>query len=481
MPTALDAVIYTRVSQDKSGRKDSVDQQEAELRTFAAEEGWRVVEVFTDNHRSASEYSTKGRPGLDELERYIRANHVDVLAIWEASRLARSMQVAIYFRDLCRNTGVKIWYSEKLYDMANADDRKHFTDDMADAEHESAKISKRTLRAVRARARAGLPHGKQLFGYTRVYDEISRELVEIIEAGEQAQLLREMASRVLEGESCYGIAQDLNERGAPAPSGEGWHPTNVTRLLKNPAYAGKRVLQGKVVSDGNWPAIFDTATYDRLASILGDPARSTRREGGVRYLLTGIMICGVCGGRIGVIKQRGGYLAYCCVGKPGAKKSDQRFCTARKITDVDAWVELVVIERLGKPDAIAAFDRDDEAGVASINDELAGLRARLDAFYDSAARGEITPSALARIEGQLLAEVEKLEGQRRALAMPSVLRGLDLTSVEAAWNLWPLHTKRAIIRELFEIKLHPVGRGARRFDPATVSVRLYSEQSQPDD
>src|SRR5664279_3765212 len=109
-------VIYTRVSQDKSGGERSVREQESELRATVDEEGWRIDAVFSDNDRSASRYATKDRPGLVQMEKHLRNSPVQTLAIWEASRLARSMSVAIYFRDLCRMHGIKVWYGEKLYD-----------------------------------------------------------------------------------------------------------------------------------------------------------------------------------------------------------------------------------------------------------------------------------------------------------------------------------------------------------------------------
>jgi len=50
----LRALIYTRVSKDPKGRGRSTREQETECRQVCDDAGWDVVEVVTDNHRSAS-------------------------------------------------------------------------------------------------------------------------------------------------------------------------------------------------------------------------------------------------------------------------------------------------------------------------------------------------------------------------------------------------------------------------------------------
>ena len=472
-------VLYTRVSRDFTRKNESTSQQEVELREIGAEEEWNILRVFRDNDRSASEFARKDRPGFVEMDDYLRVTEaVDAVAIWEASRLARTMAAGIAFRDMCKARGLQVWFGGSYYDMKNPDQRKQFTDALVDAEHESAKSSKRIKRAVRARANQGRPHGKQVYGYTRMYDPSTTELVAVVENPEQAEVLRAMSARVLAGESCYSIARDLTARGIDAPRGATWHPTNVARLLKNPVYAGKRVLNGSVVADGIWPAIFDDITWHRLQALLHDPARTSRREEGVRYLLTGIATCGVCGGSIGTAKQRGGYRTYICTGKQATPDmpNPPRFCTARKVDDVDAWVEAVVIEKLSDPDVVAAMIGGDahDAEVADLTDQINDVQARLDTFYDQAAAGAITALALARIEPTLLGEIASLERARAKLRIPAAIRSVPLDQVEDHWLDWPLRTRRGVIRELFDVQIKPCGKGRRKFDPRYVPVALKS-------
>jgi site-specific DNA recombinase len=77
--------IYTRLSQDRDGTKESADRQERDCRDIAKREGVPSVEVFRDDDRSA--YNGKPRP---EFERMLRELHrFDVLIYWKTDRLVR--------------------------------------------------------------------------------------------------------------------------------------------------------------------------------------------------------------------------------------------------------------------------------------------------------------------------------------------------------------------------------------------------------
>ncbi len=89
----------------------------------------------------------------------------------------------------------------RLYDPAVARDRRSLLEDAVDAEYESDKTSERLLRSVRAAAELGKPHGKNLYGYRRVYDPQTRRLLRIEEHPEQAPIVKEAAQRILRGDS----------------------------------------------------------------------------------------------------------------------------------------------------------------------------------------------------------------------------------------------------------------------------------------
>src|SRR3954453_18314714 len=261
------AVIYTRVSSDPNDRGRSVIEQEEDCRAVCGRNGWEVVEVFRDNDRSASRYATKDRPEHRKLIKFIAAGEADVLVTWEASRAQRDLAAYARLRDLCERHSVRLSYSGRTYDMTESDDRFSTGLDALLAERESDQTRKRVLRAVRANADKGRPHGKLLYGYRRIYDEKAGGRGGQVQEPATSKVVREAARRVLAGETPYAIAQDFNRRGIAPPRGSerGWDLTQVKRLCINPGYAGKRVHQGKVVGDATWSALLSEA--DHLALV----------------------------------------------------------------------------------------------------------------------------------------------------------------------------------------------------------------------
>jgi DNA invertase Pin-like site-specific DNA recombinase len=445
-----------------------VTEQEAECRNVADREGWQVVRVFVDNDRSASRYAKRERPEYRRLAEFVTSGGCDVLVTWEASRFQRDLEAYVKLRELCRAHNVLWSYSGRTYDLSRTDDRMTTGLDALLAERESDMTRDRILRSVRSNATKGRPHGKMLYGYSRTYDPTTGELLMQEIREDQAKVIREAARRFLAGETPYAIAQDFNRQEIPTPRPprsarpRGWDLTQIRRLLTNPAYIGKRTHRGEIVGDAIWPPILDEATFHRCAARFADPNRKTHRDSSVRYLLSGLAVCGVCGGRIRVQKNRG-FLAYLCI---------EGFHVSRKIGPVDYVVAAIIVNRLSRPDAIDLFtapESDDEAREAL--QRIADIRARLETFYDAAAKGEITASALARIEAHNLAEIKVLESRARRADVPLVLTDLaGAPDVDKAWLSLSLPQQREVVATLAEVRILPTGRGRRTFDHASVVV-----------
>ncbi|WP_299956698.1 recombinase family protein [uncultured Modestobacter sp.] len=458
---AVRAVIYTRVSSDPNERGRSVSEQEDECRAVCQREGWQVVAVYSDNDRSASRYATKARPQYKRVIAAVDAGEADVLVTWEASRAQRDLTAYASLRDLCERRGVLLSYSGRTYDMTDADDRFGTGLDALLAERESDQTRKRVLRAVRANAEKGRPHGRLLYGYRREYDPATRELIGQVPDPVTSEVVKEAARRVLAGETPYAVAQDLDRRGVPTPrGGAGWDLTQVKRLCVNPGYAGKRVHQGRVVGDAAWPPLVDEATHLSLVAKLSDPSRRSQRDSAVKHLLSGIAVCGVCGGRLRVQKNRG-FLAYLCT---------DGFHVSRLEEKVDELVQGVTVARLQRPDVLAVLADDGDETVATALAEAREKRARLDGFYDAAASGELTPAALARIEARLLPEIDEAERRAQRATVPAVVAGTAGPDAAARWAELTLPQRREVIDTLMTVRVHPTGRGVRTFRPEDVEI-----------
>lgn len=444
-----------------------MDEQEADCRAVCERAGWQVVRVFTDNDRGASRHSRKQRPEYTALRQFLTDGGADVLVMWEGSRAQRDITAYASLRDLCAERKIGYSYSGRLYDLTRTDDRFSTGLDALLAEREADVTRDRVLRAVRANAASGRPHGKLLYGYRRVYDDRGRFL-EQVEHPEQAEVVREAARRVRSGEALYSIAQDFQSRGIPTPrAGKGWRPEQIPRLVTNPGYVGRRVHKGKVVGDAVWPAILDENVYADCVARLSDPARRTHRDNRARHLLTGVTRCAHCDGRMFVQKaprQQKGTVLTCRT----------NFCAAAKEQPVEDFVVELLISRLSRPDFLDLYAAPGQDDAAAARAEAAELRGRLEGFYAAAAEGKVSPEGLAAIEARLRPQIEDADRRAVSVSIPAVLQVAAGPRARETWAGFSLDQQRQILRLMVEIRISRAGRGTRYFSPLRLRKSRWS-------
>ena len=468
----LRAVLYGRVS--KQG--PSVDDQLRELHARAKQQDWELkFRDFRDDGISASPYAKgKPRPDWQAVMELITSGAVEVLVVWEISRTTRDRAVWAALIAACIERQVSIDVSGRMHDPTDPDDAFMLDFGAIKGFHESATISKRVNRSVRGRVSAGRPHGKLHYGYRREYDPHTGALLRQVPDEAQAQVMREIARRLLAGETLYMVAAGLNRRGVPSPgavrnarhgrtAAPPWTPLDVRTRALSPTLAGLLVHRKVVVGEGGWPAVITVTEHRALVALLTDPARSTWRAGGSRHLLPGIATCGVCGGAIRRFKNNG-LPAYNC---------GVNFCVSRRQDWVDAFVEETVLARLERPDIaeLLAETRDDpEADEAAT--ELEELRARLAGFVESAANPHgISAASLAAIEARLIPAIVDAERRATVLRLPPIVADQVGSRARAGWAELSMPQRRQLVRALVDVRIHRSDKpGSRYFDPSKVEI-----------
>ncbi len=436
MLTCMDAVIYTRVSQDRADGR-SVDDQERECRAECERRGWPVRAVFCDNSISASRYGSR-RPEWERLKNELRQG--DVLVMWEASRAARDLEEFVILRNQCAALGVQLCYGGKVVDLTLGDDRFAAGLDALIAERESEQTRLRVLRGKRAGALEGRPAGRVPWGYRMISPGVwEPDPVE-------APRIKDAVERILAGVSYSAVRRWLE-------STEGYTPPTVTvmnRSLRKPSLAGFRVHQGEIVGKGNWQPILTGEQHTRLVNRL---ERGRKAYGRVenpgpepQHLLSHIAKCGTCGDGIPWRrKSGGGNPVYVC----------QKGHCSRLADPVDKAVEKALFDRLAKVDP-AQFEEDDPA-VGALWDEVETVERELAEFTEKAVAGEISAQSFAMIEKGKLARIADLKAQ----AVQRDRGDIVLGDVLQNWAELPMRDKRAIVRGFFTVTIHPAKRGNR--------------------
>jgi DNA invertase Pin-like site-specific DNA recombinase len=462
--TKLTGREYLRVSQDRSGRARSIDEQHDDNERAAEAHGFTLNgKLYSDTSISASRYATKVRGQFGDLLADLERGRfgADILVLWESSRGSRKVGEWVTLIELCETAGVRIHVTThgRTYDPANARDRRSMLEDAVDAEYASGKASDAIQRAAAATAARGEPHGRIPYGYTRSYDPKTRKLVSQDPEPAEAAVVREVFARLRKGHSLHAIARDFEARGTRTRTGKVFTPQHLRDIALRPIYGGYRIhepgnrngryqgsLDGAVTA--TWDALVDAETFHAVRAKLTDPGRRTSRPGRGVHLLSLIAVCDVCGGWM-TANYRRGYRQYECRDgshvRIGADALDQH-------------AEQVMLAYLARDDVIAELragpSRDDEE-LARVRGDLEAARAELISLRKLGSKPvgdpqRLSAASVAAIEPGLTIQITGLEERERELTTPHALAGIITPGRDVArrWKAAPMPARREVARML---------------------------------
>ncbi|MEV0755223.1 recombinase family protein [Streptosporangium sp. NPDC050280] len=306
--------IYVRISRDRIGAGLGVQRQESEVREMIArlDPEAVIVEVYNDNDMSASNVR-KRRKGYDRMAADIESGVITAVGCWHLDRVTRRNLELEYLCGYAESCGTLFAAVHGYIDLRTSTGRMAARMAAAAARGEVEHKAERQRSANRQRALQGesWSGGMRAYGY-------EKDGTTLIEA--EAEVLREVAKRVLERQSLRSIVADLDRREIRTSTGKPWQAVTLRRALQNPRIAGWRTLNGEKVARGAWEQIIDDETQAKLVAILADPARNKGGGGSARkYLLSGgLLVCGIpgCGKPLQSQPSNAGSRGYVCRKSP---------------------------------------------------------------------------------------------------------------------------------------------------------------------
>jgi site-specific DNA recombinase len=225
------AIGYKRIS-TKDQSNFSLDGQDKYISEFAEKNNYDIVEIFTDDGKSAKSFD---RPDWIKLERFIEKNKdVQFLIVAKYDRFSRNTAEGLHKIELLeKKYGIIIIsvFEQMFIDYNSPFFFKQRADILVNAEFE--------LRVIRDRTRFGIHQAKQSgryvhkapFGYVNRQDESKKPIIEISEP--QAAIVRNIFNQYVQGVSLSEIGKEARGLGFTLKG-----RSAVFRVLSNCVYAG---------------------------------------------------------------------------------------------------------------------------------------------------------------------------------------------------------------------------------------------------
>ncbi len=460
--------VYLRQSLDAAGNLLAIDRQRPQCMALAADRGIEKTVEYVDNDISALTGKRSGegkgtRPAYDRMVADIEAGKIVGVIALDLDRLYRLPVDLEHLIDLAERDGLVLLTCGGDADLSTDSGRLFARIKAAVAKAESERKSARHKLAHQQRADAGTPWGnRRPFGYTADYEPHPVE----------APLVRAAYADVIAGVKLAAIEREWNAAGITTTLGREWK-NRLNEFLTHPRNAGHCVHLGEITKRDAWPALVDEPTWLAAHSILTASGRNPRLDGRARkYLLTGIVRCGLCKETLGSGQTSRGVRMYLCRAKGCGK-------IGRKLEAVDDLIERLVCGRLAQPDAAELIVDRKVVNLDELRAAAAAAAKRMTALAEDYADGEITREQLRAGTTKLRRVIADCDAAMADSQRARIFEGLIGTAdVRAAWDKigelpGGLDRQRAVVKALMVIDVMPTRRGSR-FDPEAISVEWVS-------
>lgn len=472
------AAVYLRQSLDRDQTKLAVARQRKDCLKLCEQRGWEPIE-YVDNSISAS--NGKVRPAYRAMLADIAEGKVDAVVSWDADRLHRQPRELEDFIDLCDKHKLALATVGGDFDLSTPTGRGNARMKGVFARMEMEQKSVRQKAAGRQKAELGRPQWRRSFGYLPGPNGPEPDPA-------TAPLVKEAYRALLAGSSLKSIAALFNDAGAYGLKGRPWSPGTVSLFLRAPRNAGLREYNGEIVGKGAWTPLVDEETWKAAQAVLNAEGRAPGRKSVRQHKLTGMMICGACGGRLAgqwVMQPTGGKS-----GRPKAGQAKEQHpgqvahsityaCRAcRRVSvraeHIEPLLYRLVSGRLAMPDAVNLLRAElhDTAEAEELRMEAETLLARLDEIADERADGLLTGKQAQRATERIQTRLAAIEASQQDAERLRVFDGIPLGTPEVAEAIAELSPDRfrAVLDVLAEVVIAPVGKGGKVFRPDRVAV-----------
>ena len=300
--------IYTRLSRQDDA-SNSISNQKREGIAFAKKHKLSY-EIYNEGERVSGGTEIALRPVLDQLMNDIAINKITHVWFRNQNRLERNSATFHLFANHAIKHNTKVYFDNRLEDWNDPNTLLMSSVVSAFNAYKLKLQSYQTKRTLLDNVKEGKSFGIYPYGYTTndrgflVIDSEEKEVVELI------------YKLSYEGMGTRSIAEFLNDKKIPTrynKIGKGtmtvknkytdiettkekkdikWSGNSVRGIIVNTIYKGERKWKGEIYEA---PKIFDEDYWEKVNNNLTNNRNNTGKKVEHKYLLKGILECGLCG------------------------------------------------------------------------------------------------------------------------------------------------------------------------------------------
>ena len=482
----LRVAAYARVSTDLDSQETSIEnQREHYLHYINGHEDWELAGIYEESGVSGTKAET--RPELMKLMKDCRAGEIDLVITKSISRFARNTSECIAMVRELTDIGVTLIFEKENIDTSKMESEFLLTLLAAFAESESQSISTNQKWSIRRRFQSGTyKGGKVPYGYRRDKNGY-------VIHSKEAEIVKRIFNMLCDGKGTLVIARELNEERIPTwtESYKGleaqgkWRSNSIIAIARNEFYTGDSLYQktfmenykkcvntgqlDQYLNEADHPAIIDHATFEQANAMIRSHGERLGREKAVkdtkRYVFSGRLICGFCGGHMRRGKDARAF--YAC-GNHLHKRTvmvegTEAPCPMLPVFEQDVKNAFAtVLNRLAADPSILGVSDDGEAERERLEAQLQSVKRRQSVLHDRALADRYTAqlrekkAALDSKEKTILDALAKLEKKNPAddLKRAVVKRGVRESFTESDEKLFTSFVDHAVLWSKEKAQFH---------------------------
>lgn len=429
--------LYIRVSTDAQMEEGySVEAQIQMLEGYCASREIKDFDLYIDGGYTGANIE---RPEMKRLISDIQNGIIENVVVYKLDRLSRSQKDTLYLIEdvLIPNDTGFVSLRENM-DTSTPIGRAMLGIMSAFAQLERETIKERTSIGKKERVKNGLwPGGGKIpFGYD--YDKTKGILV----PNDDAQTVRQVYSLYLQGYSTLKIAKLTGLK----------YERLAIQILKRKTNIGYIVYNGTEYKGCHEPLVSEEVFYAVQEELKRRARKNTRTS---KALLSGLVVCGVCGAKMRYQKWSDGKYKIYCYSRDSSKTHLHKGAKCDNVRISAEELEKTVINDVFSLKYEEKTAQEDSTDVLEVLEKTrTSLRRRLSRLYElySNAEDDVLleeinrlKEELSKIDGEILTEKES-----RTISLKSRQQLEKLNALQSVWDVMTLEEKQSVLRELIE-------------------------------